>query len=181
MWAEIKRIKTQTIISIGALLFWAGWLCDGFLLPYFFVFNYIGTALTFFGVGKWLAIKENRRNLKDVLGIRTRGSFVDTFKRAFDFSWKRISTLWGFITVTGIIMIHGMNLVLKSSDAYKAALESMRNDNRILETSGGIVHFSDMVTGRGNELTIGVIGKKKSFFATFSWGFNNSKKEIEIH
>jgi hypothetical protein len=176
-------MKTQTIILTGVLLFWTGWVCDGLLLPYFFLLNYAGVAITFWGVGKWLTIKENRQWAKEVIGFGQRKSFLDLIKIAFDFSWKRLSVLWTFVSIMAMIMTHGMNLLFKSSDAYKTAIESISYDSEIIELSGGIVHFSDNVSGQigaENKINIGIVGKEKSFLATVILDFDVESDKYTI-
>ena len=108
---------------------------------------------------------------------------MDMIKAAFDFNWKRISVGWTFISVMAMVMTNGINILFKSSDAYKVAIESISNNQEINDTSGGIIHFSDSVTGQlgaKNELNIGIVGKDKSFLSTVILDFDIAKEEYTV-
>ena len=161
-------MKTQRLILIGILSFWTGWICDGLLFPYFFILIYIGTIISLFGTGKWMLVKENRMKLKESLGVGQRGIFLK-IRTAFDFSWKRTSIIWSLISLIGMALIHGINTIFKTSDAYKEAKKYVESNNHVLAKSGGILHIADNTSGKigsENEIFIGVIGREESFYTT---------------
>jgi hypothetical protein len=143
------------------------WLCgtilDTMLIPYVFILIYIGTAITFFEVTKWLSVKQNRAHWKEVFGFGWPRGLVAMIQTAFDFSWRRVSVLWTMCAVVGIIFMHLITLI-KLSDAYKVAIESIKEDKEIIKRTGGIIQFATTVSGNVSKINVGVIGQEESFW-----------------
>jgi small-conductance mechanosensitive channel len=83
----------QLRILLGITIWLGGVILDALLFPYVFALIYIGIALTFFEVIKWLLERENRKRAKEVFGFGKPRDFLTMIRTAFDFSWRRISVL----------------------------------------------------------------------------------------
>jgi hypothetical protein len=163
MTIQLKILLAITIWLTGVIL-------DALLFPYVFVLIYIGIALTSFEVIKWLIERENRKRAKEVFGFGKPRDFLTMIQIAFDFSWRRISVLWTMCAVFGMILML-LGGLMKQSDAYKVAIDSIKTDNEISERTGKIIQFTSTISGnvsshQTSKLNIGVIGEKESFWVT---------------
>jgi hypothetical protein len=66
----------QLRILLGIVIWLCGVVLDAMLIPYLFILIYIGAALTFFEIVKWLMVKENRVRTKEVFGFGTSRDFL---------------------------------------------------------------------------------------------------------
>jgi hypothetical protein len=160
----------QLRILLGIAIWLGGVILDALLFPYVFVLIYIGITLTFFEVIKWLLETENRRRTKEVFGFGRPRDLLTMIQTAFDFSWRRISVLWTMCAVFGMVLML-LGGLMKQSDAYKVALESIKADKEIAEKTGKIIQFTSTISGnvsnnKTSKLNIGVIGQKESFWVT---------------
>jgi hypothetical protein len=160
----------QLRILLGITIWLGGVILDALLFPYGFILIYIGIALTFFEVVKWLLERENRKRAKEVFGFSKPRNFLTMVQNAFDFSWKRISVLWTMCAVFGMVLML-LGGLMKQSDAYKVAIDSLNSDNEISERTGKIIHFTSIVSEnvsshQTSKINIGVIAEKESFWVT---------------
>jgi hypothetical protein len=160
----------QTKILIGILIWLGGIILDGMLIPYLFIFIYAGFTLTFYGIIEWLLIKENRIRTKEVLGIGIKRNFLTLVQTAFDFSWRRVSVIWTMCFAFGMIIVF-LGSLIKTSDVYKVAINSIKTDKEIIGRTGKIIHFTTVISGnisnyKASKINIGVIGQKESFWVT---------------
>jgi hypothetical protein len=167
-------VRHQQVILVGVFVWLTGCYLDSKLLQYAYLLIILGTIISFAGAFDWLRIKENRKRLKETISLKR--DLIENIKQAFDFSWRRVSVIWTCCALFGMLIVHIGSLVLKSTGAYKCAVQEIRMSKSILQQIGEIKGFSYMITGHttsGNgfsELNIGVIGTNKSL---------NIKAEIE--
>ncbi len=160
----------QLRILLGIVAWLAGVVLDILLFPFAFILIYGGIIFTCFEVIKWLRVIDNRIRAKEVLGFGIKRDFLALIRTAFDFSWRRISVLWTMCAVFGMVILLLGNMI-KFSDPYKVAIESIQTDDEIAERTGEIVQFTSMISGnvsnhQSSKLHIGVIGQKESFWVT---------------
>jgi hypothetical protein len=91
-------------------------------------------------------------------------------RAAFDFSWRRISVLWTMCAVFAMILML-LGSLMKLSDAYQVAIDSIQSNREIIQRTGEIVQFTSVVAGtisnhQTSKFEIGVIGQKESFWVT---------------
>jgi len=178
----------QLRILLGIVIWLCGVVLDAMLIPYLFILIYIGAALTFFEIVKWLMVKENRVRTKEVFGFGTSRDFLSVIQTAFDFSWRRVSVLWTMCAAFGMVIMF-LGGLMKTSDAYKVAIESIMMDKEITERTGEIIQFTTVISGnisnhQTSKINIGVIGQKESFWVTAhvdptDEGYETTELEIE--
>jgi hypothetical protein len=61
--------------------------------------------------------------------------------------------------------------LIKTSDVYKVAINSIKTDKEIIGRTGKIIHFTTVISGnisnyKASKINIGVIGQKESFWVT---------------
>jgi hypothetical protein len=167
---QIKRMTTQLRILLGIIIWLCGVVFDALLIPYFFILIYVGSILTFFEIIKWLRTKENRTRARATLGLDKMGDFFAFVKTAFDFSWRRVSVLWTMCSAFAMVLVF-LGGLMKTSDAYKTAVNSIETDKDIIQRAGEIIQFTSMISGnisnhQTSKINIGVIGQKESFWVT---------------
>ncbi|NOQ75564.1 MAG: hypothetical protein GQ574_26375 [Crocinitomix sp.] len=158
-------MKSQQIILLGTVVWLAGVILDSMVTRYAYLLIHLGTLIAIFGCYKWLRVSENRKQISKY--FFPRGGFREKIKNIFDFSWSRVSILWTFCLLMGMLIVHIGSLALGSSAAYKEAVKTIKMDDKVLTQTGEILDFSYMVTGnstpRGRStLNIGVIGSEKN-------------------
>lgn len=163
-------MNLQLKIILGIVIWLAGVICDIMLLPYLFVFIYIGAVWTFFEVGKWLRSKANRQRVKQTFPfVRGGDRNPELIEVLFDFRWHRVSVLWTGVCVNGMILVFLASLMIKPHGAYETAIKSIEEDEEVARRTGGIIHFSSVVTGNTStvgisNLYIGIVGRNESFW-----------------
>ena len=169
-------MSSQKYIVIGIVIFIMGGIVDFSLVPFSRLPLFIGTVITLFGVIKWMRFRENRKLLKEVFVPRRK--FAEMVKGMFDFRWSRISIIWTFTAIVFMTIVHLGGFLMKSNGAYRTAIASIKNDNEIIQKTGGIRDLTYIVTGHFttngySSLKIGVIGQSESFYVnTFLFGKN---------
>ncbi len=159
-------MKHQSIILAGIVTWLTGCFLDAKVVQYAYTLIIIGTLISCFGAVGWLQVKENRARLKDAL--KPKGDLIEMVKQAFDFRWKRISIIWAICAFGGMLIVHLGAVTMKNTDAYKCAVQAIKQDKNVIEQVGEIVDFSYVVSGHattGNgysEFNLGVIGTKGS-------------------
>ena len=134
----------QLRILLGIVAWLAGVVLDILLFPFAFILIYGGVIFTCFEVIKWLSVFDNRIRAKEVLGFGIKRDLLALIRTAFDFSWRRISVLWTMCAVFGMLILLLGNMI-KLSDPYKVAIESIQKDDEIASKNwrNCTIHIND--------------------------------------
>jgi hypothetical protein len=158
-------VKHHQIILSGTVLFIVGCYLDQVLVRYAYLLIVVGSAITFFGSLHYLGVKENRIKVWSVL--KPKGDFFEMLREAFNFQWERVSLIWTFCALVGMLIVNLGTLTVKSMGAYKSAVQYILVDEKVKARIGDVRDFTYMVSGHASttgssNLYFGVIGTKGS-------------------
>lgn len=162
-------MKNQQIILVGISIWLGGVILDNMLIRYAYLLIHVGTLITIFGCVKWIRVSENRKRIRKYFFAS--GNFMEKITQIFDFSWSRVSIIWTFCALGGMLIVHMIGLGMGSTGAYKEAIKSLKTDESINSQVGEILDFSYMITGNTttsgrSNLNIGIIGDKENLKVT---------------
>ncbi|MFT5823884.1 MAG: hypothetical protein ACI8ZM_005149 [Crocinitomix sp.] len=164
-------MKNQQVILLGIVIWLSGMILDRRITQYAYLLIHLGTILAVYGSYRWLRVAENRKQVNRYFFARKGKGFAENFMSIFDFTWARVSIIWTFCALGGMLIVHFGALGIGSTGAYEEAIKTIKTDTKVLEKTGEILGFSYMVSGTAttsgrSTLSFGVIGGEKNIRVT---------------
>jgi uncharacterized membrane protein (DUF485 family) len=149
---------SKTILSIGLILLIYGYLCRILKIDFFWDSKMIGWIVLFIALlSYWIDLRRTR------------------IQRAKKTIWVTIGIC---ILIFGLVILPVTVFILKTSDAYDAAIEYLMSDAKIKDEIGNVKGFGLFPTGSVSTTTINGVESGKAIFEIIIKGTRNYKDVI---